>query len=701
MNKKHYFFFIALLTFVFMAQGNAACGPDSDEPERTDLYNTSKGDGVVPPYRIPGICTASNGRLITVAARLVCGTDPGYGQVDVVCRTSDDNGTTWSDIRDVAVGTGRTSATENYFDTAFGDPAVVADRDSREVIVMAVAGCTVYGNGNTTRQNPNMIAVIRSTDNGGTWQEPVDVTEQIYSLFDSGNPMQAAFVGGGKVFQSRIVKKDRYYRLYAALCARPNGNRVIYSDDFGRTWQALGGAYALPAAGGDEPKCEEMPDGRVILSSRVAGGRIYNIYTYENTMEGTGDWGNEVKSTFSGAGLTPGNNSTNGEILVLPVVRNSDGAEMYLALQSLPTGSSRTDVGIFYKELSAPGDMSGVAGFATGWDGFRRISTTSSAYSSMDLQADGKVGFIYEETLTGFGKRNNPVSTSFPTGAGQHNFDGFDNIYLAMSVEYITNAAYSLKRDADRGAFLRRYFAGVVEKTELSAPTREAVMAAVQALGENPATEEVDRIYALLTSEKPADPWDGKTVTLTNVQQDGTEYVLYLNDSKELSVSSVTAEGRGSAAEFLCTKQKNGKYSFYNGAKQTYMIWRAGKNNGYNNNKGTLDTYNATFCDWDVKDGGTSIEGTYYLVSKRSNGTTDGSLIIMRTGVFDGWSNGIGLSTNYSNLFRIDVKDIPDAIAGLHGNSSALAGFYDLTGRKVGRPDRGIYVSGGRKVLVR
>lgn len=671
------------------------------EPERTDLYNTSKGDGVVPPYRIPGISTASDGRLITVAARLVCGTDPGYGQVDVVCRTSDDNGATWSDINEVAVGTGRTSATENYFDTAFGDPAVVADRDSKEVIVMAVAGCTVYGNSNTTRQNPNMIAVIRSMDNGETWQEPVDVTEQIYGLFDSGNPMQAAFVGGGKVFQSRIVKKGSYYRLYAALCARPNGNRVIYSDDFGRTWQALGGEYALPATGGDEPKCEEMPDGRVILSSRVAGGRIYNIYTYENTLEGTGDWGNEVKSTFAGAGLTPGNNSTNGEILVLPVVRNSDGAEMYLALQSLPTGSSRTDVGIFYKELSETGDMNGVAGFATGWDGFRRISTTSSAYSSMDLQADGRVGFIYEETLTGFGKRNNPVSTSFPTGAGQHNFDGFDNIYLAMSVEYITSGAYSLKRDADRGAFLRKYFTEVVEKAELSAPTREALIAAVLALGENPTTEEVDNIYALLASEKPADPWDGKTVTLTNVQQDGTEYVLYLNDSKELSVSSVTAAERGSAAEFLCTKRKNGKYTFYNDAKQTYMIWRAGKNYGYNNNKGTLDTYNATYCDWDVKDGGTSIEGTHYLVGKRSNGTADGTLIVMRTGVFDAWSNGIGLSANYSNLFRIDVKDIPDAIDDLHGNAAAPALLYDLMGRRVNAPGRGIYVSGGKKMLLR
>ena len=253
-------------------------------PTKQDLFNTSKGDGVVPPYRIPGIATTKSGRLIAVASRLVCGTDPGYGQVDVVCRISDNNGETWSEMKDVAVGDGKTSATVNYFETAFGDPAIVADRTSNEVMVLAVAGCTVYGNGNTTRQNPNLIALIRSKDNGDTWEKPINVTEQIYSLFDDGNPIQAAFVAGGKVFQSRIVKKGDYYRVYAAMCARPNGNRVIYSDDFGATWHALGGASALPAQGGDEPKCEELPDGRVILSSRVGGGRIYNIYTYPYTL---------------------------------------------------------------------------------------------------------------------------------------------------------------------------------------------------------------------------------------------------------------------------------------------------------------------------------------------------------------------------------------------------------------------------------
>ena len=666
-------------------------------PEKQDLYNTSKGDGVVPPYRIPGITTASNGRLITAAARLVCGTDPGYGQVDVVCRTSDDHGETWSDMIDVAVGTGRTSATENYFDTAFGDPAIVADRTSNEVLIIAVAGCTVYGNGNTTRQNPNLIATIHSKDNGETWEAPVNVTEQVYSLFDAGNPIQAAFVGGGKIFQSRIVKVDKYYRLYAAMCARPNGNRVIYSDDFGRTWQALGGASALPVPGGDEPKCEEMPDGRVIVSSRVGGGRIYNIYTYSNTMTGEGSWSTDVKSTFAGSGLTPGGNSTNGEILVVPVQRNSDKKEMYLALQSLPTGGGRTNVGIFYKELTDMSDLNTVANFATDWNGFYQVSNTSSAYSSMDLQADDRIGFIYEETLTGFGKRNNPVSTSFPTGAGQHNFDGFDNLYVAYDLEYITGGAYSIKRDVNRGAFVKEYFKALVADAEIDNAQLDS---AIEALGENPTTAEIDAIYTLLAGGAPADKWDGKTLTFTNVQQNGTEYVLYIDDSNVLSIATESADAVGEAAQFTCKKEASGKYSFFNEKAQLYMIWRAGGNYGYNNNTGTLDTYNATYCDWSINPS-INIEDAYYIVSKRSNGTTDGAIIIMAAGTFDAWGNSEGYSGNYSNLFRIDVIDSETGIGEIKGENGKVNAIYDLQGRKVDSPTKGIYIINGKKALIK
>ena len=564
------------------------------------------------------------------------------------------------------------------------------------MLVIAVAGCTVYANGNTTRQNPNLIATILSKDNGETWEEPINVTEDIYSLFDAGNPIQSAFVGGGKVFQSRIVKKDKYYRLYAAMCARPNGNRVIYSDDFGKTWHALGGASALPAPGGDEPKCEELPDGRVILSSRVGGGRIYNFYTYSNTLTGEGEWSTSIKSTFAGSGLTPGGNSTNGEILVVPVLRNSDNKEMFLALQSLPTGGGRTNVGIFYKELTDFTDLNSVANFAVDWNGFFQVSNTSSAYSSMDLQADDKIGFIYEETLTGFGKRDNPVSTSFPTASGQHNFDGFDNIYVAYDLEYITNGAYSVKRDVDQRAFVRNYFNALADEAGMSVKDKETLATALAALSEKPTPTELDAVYAVF---EPADEWDGKILTFTNVQQSGVERVLYINDNNVLDVTTSSAKEVGDAAQFLCRKEASGKYSFFNEKALLYMIWRAGGNYGYNNNSGTLATYNATYCDWSINQ--SSVADRYYIVSKRNDGSTDGSLIVLASGSFDSFSASEGYTSTYSNLFRIDVIEVETEIDVVKSEIVNVTTIYDLQGRVVENPTKGIYIIDGKKILVK
>ena len=678
---------------------------------KQDLYNTSNGSLEIPPYRIPGITVdPETGRIITTAARLVCGTDPGYGQVDVVCRISDDNGENWSEMKDVAVGTGITSPTENYFDTAFGDPAVVADRTSNEVLIIVVAGCTKYQT--ATRQIPNEIGTIHSLDNGNTWGEPVRVTEQIYSLFDAengGNTIQSAFVGGGKIFQSRIVKVGQYYRLYAAMCARPNGNRVIYSDDFGRTWKALGGAAALPAPGGDEPKCEELPDGRVVLSSRVGGGRIYNIYTYSNTTTAEGEWGTSVKSTFAGSGKTPGGNSTNGEILIVPVQRNSDGKEMYLALQSLPTGGGRSNVGIFYKELTDVEDINTVDNFATGWNGYFEVTTDESAYSSMDLQNDGRIGFIYEENYTKHGEVSNPHSVPFPdaNNLGTHNYDGYDNIYVAYPLEYITNRAYSIKRSVDRRTYLQTYF------TALTADAVEEVKAAVatnlEGLSTEPTIAEVDGIYfnigkgdvitaananagkvgyyldaavatykekvmAATTREQLAaaeteliatewiKPVSGKAYTFKSVQKGGAvRWYKYNATENRIDLTATESE----ATPFVCRLLENGKYVFVcNDGK--YMTWRASASN--HTTSGVSDAYDMTnnkyYTDINIAKMTTAsnivgnLSNTRYvsISASRDDRNETGFVVVKNNGgspVFDGASAAF-YNDNYSSAFIME-----------------------------------------------
>ena len=476
---------------------------EESEQTRQTLFSTLAGSINIPPYRIPGISCGKDGRLIASAARLVCGTDPGYGQVDCVAKISTDNGKTWTDGDiDVAVGNAELINNKtNPMEAAYGDPTVVMDRESDEVLIMAVGGCTLFTSSYTNRSNPNIIAAIRSTNGGLTWQTPENQTEAIYSLFDNGNALQAAFVGGGKIFQSRIVKEGKYYRLYAALAARPNGNRVIYSDDFGRTWKALGGENALPVPNGDEPKCEELPDGRVVITSRTSGGRLLNIFTYSDTKKGEGSWEAQTKATMSGLSASPSTNATNGEMLIVPAKRKLDGKELYVVLQSVPTGTTRSNVGIFYKELADADDIRDVETFADNWDGFYQVSSTASAYSSLDLQADDKIAFFYEETLTKWGMKSNPVSTSFPNGSGEHNYDGFENIYLPISLETITDGKYGVYRKVNRGQYLQNYFYTLADEAQLTSAQKAALNEAIANLPSEPSTEQIDNVYALLAGK--------------------------------------------------------------------------------------------------------------------------------------------------------------------------------------------------------
>ena len=389
-----------LMTLVFGLQ--IVCPFVSNAQTTQRLFETVEGKI---PYRIPAIATTKNGTLIAVADYRYCYSDIGFGPVDLHYRLSHDNGLTWGEERVLADGTGDETDVQNpqtAWRYAFGDCAIVADRESQEVAVLCVGGKTVYHR--ARRQNPNRVVLFRSHDGGETWDKGREITEQIYGLFDQRRegPINSLFVGSGKIHQSRYVKVGNFYRLYAALCTL-SGNFVIYSDDFGDTWRVLGDPNHSPARDGDEPKCEELPDGSVILSSRYQG-RLFNIFTFTDAARAEGSWDLRAKALD----MKNVQNACNGEIILLPVTRKKDSKKVWIALQSIPFGSNRTNVGFYYHELLA--DHEGAALFAYNWKKGLQVSTQSSAYSTFTLQKDGKLGFLWEEGPTGYNIDYRPLS---------------------------------------------------------------------------------------------------------------------------------------------------------------------------------------------------------------------------------------------------------------------------------------------------
>ena len=377
------------------------------------LYYTPDAKGF--PYRIPAIATAPNGHIFAISDNRPCYMDIGYGEVDIKCRISTDHGKSWSDEFFVADGKGGDT---NVMTTGFGDAAIVTDCESNRLLVMMVCGRTVCWNGRWTPAKTatdnavNRVARVYATYNESTreweWTEPVEVTNDIYPLFldANGQPtVSSLFIGSGKICQSRVVKKGDYYRLYCSVWTRDGGNRVIYSDDFGGSWNVLGTVADRPAPSGDEPKVEELPDGTVVLSSRKGAGRYFNLFTFKDNTFTAGAWGVAASSNDVPDGLSFGANSTNGEIMLVRATRKADGAKCDLMLQSVPAGNGRRDVAIYYKEMTYNADGTNLytpITFSQGWTKGIQVSDRGSAYSTMAMQKDGRVGFMYEEEPGGY-----------------------------------------------------------------------------------------------------------------------------------------------------------------------------------------------------------------------------------------------------------------------------------------------------------
>ena len=367
-------------------------------------------------YRIPAIAKTGTNRLVAVSdyrhslddiGRDKHGT--GTNRVDLVMRTSDDNGATWTAKQTIAEGT----STFGY-----GDAAIVAN--GQDILVMAVAGNVFYPNANAT--NKNKTYRIYSNNNGQSWTKE-EVTSNIFGLFDEA---YATFFGSGKLAVDPDFNGTGKARVYGAILlknsARSTNNYVLFSDDWGATWKILGGSKTQIAEA-DEPKVEILPNGQILLSSRHASGgsRVFNVFTYGNDKAaGEGTWGTAVSGCSNG-----GSNGTNGEIICLDA-KQTNGKPTKILLQSQPQGGSSTwdrkDVTIWYKEISE-NETYTASSIASGWTKGKQVSTVQSAYSAMALQENGEIAFFFEEA---------------PCYADNHE-KGYSMVYVPLTIEEITN----------------------------------------------------------------------------------------------------------------------------------------------------------------------------------------------------------------------------------------------------------------------
>lgn len=170
-------------------------------------------------------------------------------------------------------------------------------------------------------------------------------------------------------------------------------------------------------------------------------------------------------------------------------------------------------------------------------------------------------------------------------------------------------------------------------------------------------------------------PQAGKAYTFTNVQQDGTTYLLCAGEDGGLAVSAANADAAdlGNKAVFVCGEE-NGKF-YFTYAAGNYLVWK-GHQGGYNDNTGYVAEYDAGHCLFTLGSGSAAIPGTVYVQGTRSNTSQSGCFILTSEGVFNAWSTGVGISSTYSNLFRIEEAEYPNVVGTVEAEGLGHIGLF-------------------------
>ena len=260
--------FVMALGFVLASCGNNNQPKQQEEPQndsirlRTVLYRP--GDYGSRNYRIPAIITAKDGSLVVATDKRKHNIDDLPEDIDILINRSTDGGRTWSEPYTLVEGQG--------VGKGFGDCALVHTHDESGLLAAFVGG-TGFWQGRP--ENPQRTYIARSYDNGQTWTQPKDITDELYgakcqnevsrtwwsAFFASGNGL---LTSTGRIMFVLAVRDTEAW----AAC-----NYVVYSDDNGETWHISGRASQR----GDEAKVVELADGRILMSIRHEGERWYNI----------------------------------------------------------------------------------------------------------------------------------------------------------------------------------------------------------------------------------------------------------------------------------------------------------------------------------------------------------------------------------------------------------------------------------------
>ena len=295
-----------------------------------DIFNTTMKEGVS-CYRIPAIVTAKNGDLIAaIDERVLSCADLNRGKdINIIVRRSKNNGKTWSDIEYVV---------DFPLGQSASDPSMIVDGKTGDIFLF-------YNYMDLVKEkNIYYFHVVKSSDNGKTWGDPVDITNQISK---SEWKKDFKFITSGRGIYTQDGK------MLHTLVNLNNGLRIFGSDDHGKSWYVID----TPIKPANESKIVELSDGRWMINSRVNGRGMR--YAHISDDKGT-SWVTRPEPKL----IDPGCNGSiiqyssktdgyNKNRLIFSNAESSKGRKNLSVRISYDDGETWSDGKIIYKGVSA------------------------------------------------------------------------------------------------------------------------------------------------------------------------------------------------------------------------------------------------------------------------------------------------------------------------------------------------------------
>lgn len=584
---------------------------------------------------------SKNGRVVTMADNRFNHNGDLPNHIDVYERHSDDNGATWSTHK-MVVGTDADHALVGG-GHGFGDVSLV-ECASGKIVAIMVGGPGYF---QSTPSNPIVPTIITSTDGGDTWSAPRTLTDELYKTTYKEGAVQGSFAGSGRGLMLQRQKDEQLNgRIMFAMSHRFANNNVqeyiIYSDDEGNTWKfSTQSAYS----GGDESKLVELADGTVMISVRQGGQRGYNKST-----DGGVTWGTQAKwADISGC-------ACNADILYV---------NDRVLLHSYPNNGSRKNLTI-------------KASFDDGksWSSPYVVCAPGASYSTMDVTKDGDIAIFYEDNAcsTGFVLNYVVLPTSF-IYEGTPSLKAFKAVQASAQVILDKGAGYETAETAKAGEFSK----ASVDALKALLPTAEEL-----------AKLSDDELDALRPQVEAAIATALSTICIVDGQSNETTYTI-----------STFENIKGTAPKYIekdATAVDNTTYEWRLVPSTTTLgqVYIQGKNEtNYLTRSGNALAVATTPQPWNIVKG----DGQYWHFKSTVNNSTY-LVVNLTNGTFNYWKETAGNAT-WSTKFVLNAVGTITAIDGVNVVTPAEpTRYYDLQGRRVMNPTKGIFITNtGRKVI--